>query len=114
MRDAGPEEVEALKGERSEAGGVRADPGFGELGALVDVGELTELNVEAVLRVLLWQADEDSVAEAVGSGAIAAVELGSEVGAHWDEGVEGAPVAPGPWGDAGEEEQAREAGVGEG
>ena len=83
MRDAGPEEVEALEGESGEARGMRADPGFGELAALFDVGEFTELDVEAMLRVLLGQADEDSVAEAVGSGAVAGVELGAEVASAW-------------------------------
>src|SRR5271165_2147480 len=111
MGDAGPEEVEALERKRGEAGGICANPGFGKLAALLDVGDFSKLHVEAMLRVLLGQADEDAVAEAVGSGAVSGVELGAKVAAHRNEGVEGDPVAPDPGRDAGEEEKACESGL---
>ena len=114
MRDAGPEEVEALEGECGEAGGVSPDPGFRELAALVDVGEFAELDVEACCEIGFGKANEDSIAEAVGAGAIAGVKLSSKVGAHRNESVQGAPVAPGPGDNAGDEEEAGEGGAGEG
>ena len=58
MRDAGPEEVEAFEREGDEAFGMGANPGLGQLAALFDVGDLAEPDVEAMLRVLLGQADE--------------------------------------------------------
>ena len=73
------------------------DPGSGELAALADISEFTQLDIEAVLDVLLRQADEDSVAEAVcAGGGRRKTRLRSW--SAWDEGVEGAPVAVGPRG----------------
>ena len=83
---------------------VFANPGFGEIATIAAIGYLSHARVELILRVLS-RADEYTVAEAFGSGAVADIELGAEIAAEGDEGVEDEIVAYHPRGHDGDEEQ---------
>src|SRR5271156_1127740 len=72
----------------------------------MDVGDLAELNIEPMLRVLLRKSDKNTVAKAIGAGTISHVKLCSEIAAHGHEGVQCIPIAPDPGSKTGDKQHA--------
>ncbi len=106
LGEADPEEVETLEAVVDEAAFVGADLLVGEFAFAADVGGFAHLAVLLEDGAGFADGDGRSPGEALMFGEDGLMELGTEVAAHWDEGVEDGVVADRPWGDAGEGEYA--------
>ena len=110
--DSDPEEVEAFECVGGEAAVVGGDEGLGGEVFLVDVGDFAEGLVGAELGVGGVVGDGGAPGEALMLFEDGLVELGAEVAAGGDEGVEDVPVAIDPGGKTGGTEDSGEGGSG--